>query len=119
MRMRSSALPPVKAKPKPSIVWYCWSSFTSMVGAVSADSEKRRGAFWGVSNWDRSGVVSHSLTSPGSCAFADTACHDKSTHNRDKTTLGFMNPPLSTKLTLETNGCLDCYRNPANDENSE
>src|SRR6202021_149245 len=90
-----------------------------MVGAVSVDPEKCRGAFWGVSSWDRSGVVSHSLTSPGSCAFADIAGQDKSKHNRDKTTLGFMKPPLSTKLTLETNGCLGCYRIPANDENSE
>src|SRR5580698_10772108 len=99
MRMRSCALPPVKAKPKPSMDWYCWSSFTSIVGRVLADPEKCKGSFCRVSNWDRSGVVNHSRASPGSCAFAEIAGQSRTAHNV-KASREPMKPPMPDSHNL-------------------
>src|ERR1700685_795196 len=96
MRMRSCALPPVTAKPKPSMGWYCWSSFTSIVGRVLADAEKCKGSFCRVSNWDRCGVGHHTRASPDSCALADIAEQSRTEHSV-KASRGFMMPPLPEK----------------------
>src|ERR1035441_2319620 len=64
MRTRCWALPPVRANPKPSIVWnFCLSS-TSMVGFPLARAERASPVFCRSNRADLSGLVSQTSASP-------------------------------------------------------
>src|ERR1700676_1711032 len=94
MRISSCALPPVSAKPKPSMVWKCCASFTESTDSSPASEEKCSELGCGATTLVRSGVVSHSRASCSCRAFDEKGANSK-VQDKKRTTLSFMRTPTS------------------------
>src|ERR1043166_1650601 len=64
IRMICIAVPPVRQKPKPSMVWKVWDSSTTIVGWEFVSLVKAKWVFLLANNAERSGLVSHNSASP-------------------------------------------------------
>src|ERR1700685_2904948 len=95
MRINNCALPPVKAKPKPSIVWKCWASSTVSTGCGPASEEKRNEVACSATTAVRSGVVSHSRASGCCWAFEDKEENSRE-QDENRINLSFMRPPIDS-----------------------
>src|SRR5271154_531971 len=93
MRIKSCALPPVSAKPKPSIDWKCCASSTVRTGDGPASDEKWSGPGCSATSAVRSGVVSHSRASWSCCAFDDMEKKSRA-QDEHRSNFSFTIPPL-------------------------
>src|SRR5580700_10754287 len=95
MRISSCALPPVSAKPKPSIDWKCCASSTVRTGDGPASDEKCSAPGCSATSAVRSGVVSHSRASCSCCAF-DNMEKESRAQDEHRSDFSFTRPPLRT-----------------------
>src|ERR1035438_2918706 len=93
MRISNCALPPVSAKPKPSIVWKCCTSSTVSTGNGPPSEEKWGELACGATKLARSGVVSHSRSSRSCCALDDREENSRA-QDENRTNFSFMRPPI-------------------------
>src|SRR6266700_5577803 len=97
MRISSCALPPVSAKPNPSMVWECCASSTVSTGCPPTFEEKCSEVDCSATTAARSGVVSHSCASCSCCALDDKQENSKG-QNDNSTNLRFMRTPTYVRV---------------------
>src|ERR1019366_1615099 len=104
-RSSSYGLPPVSAKPKPSMVWKRCASSTVSSGNLPA-SEEQCSCVCVATTAAPSGVVSTSRNSP-SCRALDDKEENSKAQDENSTNFSFMRPPALRRAGFfpKTNGC--------------
>src|SRR6185437_6376593 len=97
----SCALPPVRAKPNPSMLWNFCLAFTSIVGRPAIGFSKRRPGVCKLSSELLSGVVSHREAVPFFCAPAGKASPTAAESRREETSFEGIGNSWDTSFVVQ------------------